>query len=107
MTAGAFDAELAAMALASTHVVEVNGRVQASLADLLSRLEPLLGTWQGGAATSFHVLKQRWHESATELNAALLSIGERLAQAGTTYATADDTNRTGFAGLTGGLGSPR
>lgn len=103
MTTGAFDTELPTMALASTHVLEVNERVQASLAELLARLEPLLATWQGSAATSFHVLKQRWHDSASELNAVLFAIGERLAQAESTYAAADDVSRAGFAGLTGSL----
>ena len=86
------------------HVARIRRRSGAgSRAELLSRLEPLLGTWQGTAATSFHVLKQRWHDSAAELNAVLFAIGERLARAEATYAAADDTSRAGFTGLTGSL----
>lgn len=104
MVGAAFRTDLTTMATASQHVIEVNEHVQASLRDLLTRLEPLLGTWQGGAAASFHVLKERWHDQARQLNDALLAIGERLGQAGVTYAESDDANRAGFTGLTAGLG---
>lgn len=100
----AFQTDLPTMALASRHVLEVNEHVQTSLRELLTRLEPLFAAWQGGAASSFQVLQERWLDEARQLNDVLASIGERLDQAGATYAESDDTNRAGFTGLTGSLG---
>jgi WXG100 family type VII secretion target len=77
---GKFQAELPTMQAASQHVQEVNDQIQSQLSGLLSRLEPLQGAWKGQGATSFNALIQRWHEDATQLNAALASIGERLTQ---------------------------
>lgn len=46
----AFQTEVPTMEVAAGHVLEVNEAVQATLADHLARLEPLMGTWQGAAA---------------------------------------------------------
>jgi WXG100 family type VII secretion target len=102
-TGAAFNTELPTMDVASAHVFEVNESVQATLRDLLNRLDPLMSTWQGSAATSFHVLKDRWNDNATKLNDALRSIGDGLVQAETNYAVSDDTNNAGFTGITGNL----
>lgn len=99
----AFNTELPTMSVASSHVFDVNEQVQATLRDLLSRLDPLMSTWQGSAAASFHVLKDRWNDNATKLNEALRSIGDGLVQAEANYAASEDTNNTGFTGITGNL----
>ena len=46
-----FRAELSTMQTASQHVYDVNAQIQAQLSNLLARLDPLMGTWQGSAAT--------------------------------------------------------
>lgn len=102
-TSNAFQTEVPTMDVASGRVLEVNEQVQATLANHLSRLEPLLGTWQGTAAASFEALKARWHENANTLNQALMSIGEAIKQSSVNYAGAEDTNQTGFTGMTGNL----
>src|SRR5216683_683399 len=59
-----FRTELGAMQTAAQHVFDVNAQIQSQLSSLQSRLDPLMGTWQGSAATSFQVLKERWHQDA-------------------------------------------
>ena len=99
-----FQTDVPTMDLAASHVFDVNEQVQAELAGLLQRLEPLMGTWQGSAATSFHHLKDRWHESAIKLNQALRAIGEGLVQASQNYVSSEDANQQGFTGIAGTLG---
>ena len=98
-----FQTDIPTMDVAAGRVFEVNDQVQAELAALLQRLDPLMSAWQGSAATSFHQLKDRWHESATRMNQALRSIGEGLVQVRRNYVSSEDTNQQGFTGLAGGL----
>ena len=102
--AGSFRTELPTMQTASNHVFEVNQQIQGQLSSLLARLEPLMSTWQGSAATSFQVLKQRWHEDASKLNTALHGIGESLVQNQRNYAATEETNQQGFTGIASALG---
>jgi ESAT-6 family protein len=99
-----FRAELSTMQAASQHVYEVNAQIQAQLSNLLARLDPLMGTWQGSAATSFHVLKERWHQDATQLNAALRAIGDGLVKVHSNYQATEDTTQQGFTSITRKLG---
>ena len=101
--AGSFQTDVGTMEAASRHVYEVNEAIQAQLGELQHRLEPLLGTWQGAAAASFHALKDRWHEQATRLNDALRGIGDGLVQAQRNYASSEDANQQGFTVVTGDL----
>ena len=101
---GAFGTELPTIAAASAHVFEVNERIQGALSSLLSRLEPLMTTWQGGAASSFHALKARWYDDAERLNAALHGIGEALVATHASYAQTDEANQQSFTGIAGSLG---
>ncbi len=99
-----FRAELATMQAASQHVNDVNAQIQSQLSNLLARLDPLMSTWQGGAATSFQVLKDRWHQDATQLNAALGAIGEGLAKVHSTYQATEDNTQQSFTSITRKLG---
>ena len=104
MSTGAFRTELPTMQQASSHVFEVNAQVQGQLSSLLARLEPLMGTWQGSAATSFHALKERWNADAVKLNTALRGIGDALVANQKNYATSEETNTSGFSGISSALG---
>ncbi len=99
-----FRAELATMQAAAQHVYDVNAQIQSQLNSLLSRLDPLTGTWQGGAATSFQALKDRWHQDATQLNAALRAIGDGLTKAHGSYQAVDESTQQGFTSITRKLG---
>jgi WXG100 family type VII secretion target len=99
-----FRAELATMQAASQHVYEVNAQIQSQLSNLLARLDPLMGTWQGSAATSFQVLKDRWHQDATQLNSALRAIGDGLAKVHGTYNVTEEGAQQTFTSITRKLG---
>lgn len=98
-----FRAELATMHAAAQHVYDVNGQIQSQLSNLLARLDPLMSSWQGSAATSFQVLKDRWHEDAIQLNAALRAIGDGLVKAQANYETTEDSSRHSFTSITSRL----
>jgi early secretory antigenic target protein ESAT-6 len=99
-----FRAELSTMQAASQHVYEVNAQIQSQLSNLLSRLDPLMATWQGSAATSFQVLKERWHQDATQLNASLRAIGDGLVKAHGNYEATEETTQQSFSSITRKLG---
>ena len=92
------------MHVAAQHVYDVNSQIQSQLSNLLARLDPLMGTWQGSAATSFHALKDRWHQDATQLNAALRAIGEGLVKVQGNYQATEDTSQQSFTSITRKLG---
>lgn len=98
-----FRAELATMHAAAQHVYDVNAQIQSQLSNLLGRLDPLMGAWQGSAATSFQSLKDRWHQDATQLNAALRAIGDGLVKAQANYEATEDTSRQSFTSITSRL----
>jgi WXG100 family type VII secretion target len=99
-----FQAELATMRAAALHVQDVNAQIQSQLSNLLARLDPLMSSWQGSAATSFQVLKERWHQDATQLNSALAAIGEGLTKAQAGYETTEDASKQSFTSITNRLG---
>jgi 6 kDa early secretory antigenic target len=99
-----FRTELSTMQAAAQHVYDVNAQIQSQLSNLQSRLDPLMGTWQGSAATSFQVLKERWHQDATQLNAALRAIGEGLVKVHGNYQATEQSNQQGFTSITRKLG---
>lgn len=92
------------MGVASGHVFAVNDQIQAQLTALMSRLEPLLGSWQGDAATSFQSLKEQWNVSAKELNVALRGIGDALVVNTSNYRATEEANRASFTGISAVLG---
>lgn len=99
-----FRAELSTMQVAAQHVNDVDAQIQSQLSNLLTRLDPLMSTWQGSAATSFHVLKDRWHQDATQLNAALGAIASGLAQAQKAYTSSEEGTQQSFTSITRKLG---
>ncbi|RZS90373.1 WXG100 family type VII secretion target [Motilibacter rhizosphaerae] len=102
--ADSYGTQLDTMQQASQHVADVNQQVQAQLASLMSKLEPLASTWKGSAATSFTALHQRWNENATKLNSALHDISDAIATSRTTYDTSDTTQSSSFSNITSVLG---
>lgn len=99
-----FRAELATMHVAAQHVYDVNAQIQSQLSNLLARLDPLMGAWQGSAATSFLALKDRWHQDATQLNVTLRAIGDGLVKAHANYEATEDASRQSFTSITSKLG---
>jgi WXG100 family type VII secretion target len=101
---GSFRTELPSMQAAATHVSEVKGNISTQLTQLMDKLAPLEGTWQGQAATSFHMLKQRWLDDASKLSVALDGIAEKLRQSEKGYAQSEEAGATSFSQITNRLG---
>jgi ESAT-6 family protein len=104
-TGGSFETQLPTMEQASQHVYDVNQQIQSQLSNLRSRLQPLAGSWQGQAATSFHQLMERWDNDARTLNQALQSIGDGLKQSHQTYQAQEATNAQDISRISTNLGS--
>ena len=99
-----FRADLSTMHVAAQHVYDVNAQIQSQLSNLLARLDPLMSTWQGSAAPSFLVLRDRWHQDATQLNAALKAIGDGLVKVHGNYEATEDSTKQSFTSITSRLG---
>jgi WXG100 family type VII secretion target len=89
--------DLGVMHQASRHVYDTNVHIQTQLTQLITKLEGLQGSWRGDAATSFHVLKDRWNTDAQKLNEALRNIADALDKSHTNYSGTEDVNQTGFS----------
>jgi WXG100 family type VII secretion target len=101
---GSFRTELPSMSAAAGHVSEVKGQINGQLTSLMDRLAPLESSWQGQAAASFQLLKQRWLEDANKLNAALEGIAEKLRQTEKGYSASEESGATSFSQITNRLG---
>jgi WXG100 family type VII secretion target len=103
MTDASFKTETAQMGTAANHVREVNANIDTSLKALLGKLESLYSTWAGQGASSFHVLKERWIDSANKLNQSLDGIATALDQTRTQYEQSEEQSKTDFTRVTGNL----
>ncbi|WP_061962913.1 WXG100 family type VII secretion target [Demequina aurantiaca] len=63
--------------------------IRVEVAGLMSTLNALEGTWQGGAATAFNGVLEQWRAAQAQVESALDSMGAALGQAATEYETAE------------------
>ncbi len=89
---------------AGRHVFAVNDAVQADLATLRARLEPLAGAWRGEAATVFAELMTRWDTDARRLSDALRAIGESIQGSGTSYQAMEQQHSGDLSTIRAALG---
>ncbi|OLT13584.1 hypothetical protein BJF78_21725 [Pseudonocardia sp. CNS-139] len=89
---------------AGRHVLGVNDAVQADLATLRARLQPLTGEWRGEAATAFGGLMARWDAEARTLNEALRAIGESIKGSGAGYQAAEQQHTGDMSAIRAALG---
>jgi WXG100 family type VII secretion target len=100
---GSFRTELPTMQAAATHVSDVKTEISQHLNQLMNDLAPLEGTWQGQAASSFQLLKQRWLDDANKLSAALDGIAEKLRQSEKGYQQSEEAGASSFSQITNRL----
>ena len=78
--------------------------MQAELAALRGRLEPLAGAWVGRAAAQFAQLMVRWDTDARSLNQALGGIGHAVEGSRGTYQRQEDDQFAAMTSITNALG---
>ena len=83
----------------SGNVAKGAGDIDATLGSLRGQIAPLVGgDWAGQASAQFNGLWEQWQQSARGLNEALAGISRLLAQAGTSYAQAEQQIAASFRG---------
>jgi WXG100 family type VII secretion target len=74
----------------SANVARGSSDIDAILGSLRSQVSPLAGgDWAGQASAQFSALFEQWQRSARDLNSALQGISTLLANAGASYAQAE------------------
>lgn len=83
----------------SGNVQRGSGEIDGTLSSLSGQIAPLVGgDWAGAASQQFTALWDRWQHAANDLNSALQGISRLLANAGTSYAEAEQAIATSFRG---------
>ena len=83
----------------SASVARGSGDIDGTLAALRGQIAPLVGgEWAGHASAQFNGLWEKWQQSARGLNEALAGISQLLAQAGSSYAQAEQQIAATFRG---------
>ncbi len=95
------------MTAAANHVADVAGSIASRLTDLESRLSPLLNSWKGEAAASFHNMREQWHQDAQQLHNALAEISAGLKATTANYDTTEESHKTGFSKIRATLATTR
>jgi len=74
----------------SGNVARGSGDIDGILSSLHSQVAPLAGgDWAGQASAQFNAMFEQWQRSARDLNSALHGISTLLANAGSSYAQAE------------------
>jgi len=74
----------------SSTIAHGSGEIDGILGSLRAQVAPLVGgDWAGQASAQFHAMFEQWQRSARDLAAALHGIGTVLANAGASYAQAE------------------
>ena len=68
-----------------------------SLQELKSFLAPMVSTWQGQAAQTYHAKQARWDRAANDLNQVLAAIGRALGSANDGFRTTESQNAGRFS----------
>ena len=81
----------------SGNVARGSSDIDATLGSLRSQIAPLVGgDWAGQASAQFTGLWEQWQQNARGLNEALAGISTLLAQAGSSYAQAEQQIAASF-----------
>ena len=83
-----FGAVQQASADASTTAANLNSQ----LADLKAYLAPLVGSWEGAAASNYTAQQARWDAAQQGLNDVLAQISRAVGNAHDTYSSTESTN---------------
>lgn len=98
-----FNTSTDAMTSAANQVDQVSQEISSALNTLKNQIEPLAGSWQGGAASAFNSLMTQWHDDANKLTAALSDISQALNSSGKNYAATEEANHSAIGKILGGI----
>jgi WXG100 family type VII secretion target len=87
------------MAKASQQVDEVRSNVEQAVRQLQSQVEPVLGSWQGQAASVFRRLMDAFQQNAQTITQRLGEIGENIQSSGKTYSQQDEEHQQQLSGI--------
>jgi 6 kDa early secretory antigenic target len=77
---------------AATDCDTMNGEMLQELADLKSKLAPMVSTWSGRAAENYNVLQAQWDTAASDLSDILTQISRSLRVAQQNYTDTETAN---------------
>lgn len=93
---GGFEATPAELRVCGSMLAQVSAEVRDQMGVLRGEADTLLsGGWQGGAAQGFTQGWQQWHSGASDVLAALESMGQLLDTTGQNYVAVDDASADG------------
>lgn len=104
MGGGGFSADADVMARASSQVDEVKSNIEQAVRQLQSNIEPVLGSWQGQAASVFRRLMDAFQQNAQTITQKLDEIGQSIHSSGQTYAQKDEEHQQQLSSIESMLG---
>jgi WXG100 family type VII secretion target len=72
-------------------------KLQATLEQLESDLQPMIGSWSGAAQESYVQCKNQWDQAAAALAQVLNNIGQAVGQAHENYTAAENAARANWS----------
>lgn len=92
MPDGGIKVSFGALQSAAGSISSNAAKVQGSLDDLKSYLQPLVSTWMGAAAEAYNAHQAKWDAAAADLQQVLAAIGTAVNQAAEDYTAGERTN---------------
>jgi early secretory antigenic target protein ESAT-6 len=69
------------------------GKVQSSLDDLKSFLQPLVASWTGTASEEYQQHQRKWDQAAADIQQVMAAIGTAVQNAASDYRAGEQTNQ--------------
>ena len=91
--------------LASVQIVsDTHTDMEAAIKQLTSKVDQVIGSWDGQGATAFHRARARWSEVSTDLLKSLPEFAEALQRSEAGYQAADSSSSDSIQRLSALLG---
>ncbi|HEY0450506.1 WXG100 family type VII secretion target [Actinophytocola sp.] len=92
MPEGGIKVSFGSLQAAAGNISTQAAKVQSSLDDLKSYLQPLVSTWTGGASEAYNSHQSQWDQAAADLQQVLAAIGTAVQRAAEDYMDGERTN---------------
>ncbi|MCL1842013.1 MAG: WXG100 family type VII secretion target [Propionibacteriaceae bacterium] len=81
----------------STQLTNDANAIQATLDELDSKIQQLLGSWSGDAQTAYTQAKNKWSSAMTEIRQTLSTISTQLSEANDQFGSIDKQGASMFS----------